>query len=191
MGFFRWFLGLPAAALVTGLLFVMMAGLIAKDPVIGDAKEMPDITITADIPKPEGTKPIRPKPLPDKTPEIKIEHPDPSERPGGGAIGLEPSDPGPVIIDPTEMSGGGSIKMAPVYPQSCASKGVEGVVVARFDVTPDGSAINIQIVSSPDRCFNSTVIKTIATWRYPPRYENGQAVMQRGLTESFLFRLTD
>jgi protein TonB len=82
-------------------------------------------------------------------------------------------------------------KPAPQYPENCRSRGAQGVVIVEFDVTPEGAVVNPRIVSSADSCLDRTVLRTIASYRYPPTVEDGRPVMRRGVQEVFNFQLTD
>ena len=189
MAFLRWTASPPIAALVTLGLFALMAAMI-RGPEIDWPEPEPypnfDITFT---PEPLEPPPAPPRPdLPEQpptpiTPAEKTGLPDPIPLPpqpfpeGGPA-----PDGGGVAIDPP------MIKHAPPYPQGCASKGVEGVVIVQFDVTPTGDVINPVILEAPDRCFRRTVLATISKWKYPPARNSA---MRRSMVETFNFQLVD
>jgi TonB family protein len=78
------------------------------------------------------------------------------------------------------------------YPQACIKKGIEGVVVTKFDVTEEGRVINIVILESPDECFRQPVITMLQKWRYSPQCRrDGTPAKRVGVVESFNFKLAD
>ena len=191
----RFLFSLPFAALVTVILFAIMAYLISQDEIqIGQPKPAPDIDITADIPPEEPTRnePAKPDQLPEPPPPPnrtveKSENPGDGFDPGGPTeINTDPGDidGNPILVQPT-------VRIAPQYPSTCQSRGAEGAVIVQFDVSPEGNVINPVIVESADRCFNRTVINAVSQWKYAPAYENGKPVVRRGVTERFSFTLED
>ncbi len=192
MAFFRWFVGLPAAAIVTAGLFFMMAGLIRQDGVdVPEATPYPELNIHAKITEtpPGPPKPIRPTRA--DPPEIKI--------PPSGRL----KEPGPVTFPKPKPGidtrpGGNSagfpkpvIKYPPQYPENCRSRAAEGTVTVQFDVTPEGDVVNLRIIESANSCFNRTVIKTVSKWKYPPATRGGRAVTRHGVVEIIRFELKD
>lgn len=189
MGFLRWTASPPMAALVTAGLFIMMAALI-RGPELNLPKPKPyeDVVVTF---KPELLEP-HPTPIKPTLPALPPTEINPPPRDGApegvpfepptGPVGETVPGGGDLVISPP------LIKHSPQYPQSCSAKGVEGVVIVQFDVTPEGNVINPQIIETVDRCFNRTVLATISKWKYPPA--RGGA-MRRSNVETFHFQLVD
>ncbi|GJL91919.1 energy transducer TonB [Hyphococcus sp.] len=189
MTLFRWIVGAPVAALITAGLFLMMAFLIREKMVdLPQPTERLDIKITAqktDSPD-EGPKPPIER-LKQKPPETEFEFP-PVDRTGGPTIDPEPfqiernppTDPG-VVVGPT-------IRVAPPYPENCRTRGIEGLVVVQFDVTPEGNVVNPRIVDSPNACFNRPILKAVSNWKYSPASSGG---MRYGVVERFSFQLEE
>ncbi|MEZ5921845.1 MAG: TonB family protein [Parvularculaceae bacterium] len=188
----RWIFGLPGAALMTALLFLAMAAMIKRDAEIVDP--VPpfkySITATGELSDPVKTKPVRPKPI-DPPPVIERNPPVKTTMPGGVPTGVLPGPevkPGTIDL-PT--AGSFQYKTTPPYPQACLARGAHGVVIVEFDVTPEGSVVNPRIISSPDSCFDRTVLREVLRWRYTPRSDGGRAVMQRGVRAAVNFQLTE
>lgn len=184
---FRWMFGLPFAALVTAALFFMMSGMIGQEVEIAPQKDRPRLKILAD-PTPAPTTSTEPPPrITDDPPEIELRKTLPGPRPSPGTVIPDrgPIDGGP--IGPGKFSTP-VIKIAPQYPEACRSRGAEGDVVVRFDVTPEGDVANVEIVSSADPCFNRTVRYTVAKWKFPPLAGGG---LRAGVMERFSFRLVE
>ncbi len=86
---------------------------------------------------------------------------------------VAPSNPGPVVTMPTEGSGTPSTGLAAAcpnaqgirstmrYPPEARRQGLQGDVLARFVVGANGQIRNIDIVSSSNRAFNSSVINAV------------------------------
>ncbi len=193
MVFFRWFVGLPVAAIVTAGLFAMMAGFINSErgPLPNPA-DHPQIKITPEErdPQPGPDKPPRPDLL-DEPPDVDIPPADRQDIPGpvidttpGTPTGPKPGTKGGQFPTPV-------IKHAPLYPENCRSYNAEGYVTVQFDVTPEGNVVNARIVESADRCFNRTVIATVSKWKYPPAYQGDRPVMRYGVVEVFNFQLEE
>lgn len=186
MNFFRWIASLPFAAAVTIGLFIAMSGLIVRDAQTEPPKDAAQINILAKI---RPTEPAPPKPTPstlDKQdpPEIDTRNRTKSEKPGG--LGELPDLEKEEIPVPGPKLGGGTpiIRAAPQYPEACRARGAEGVVLVRFDVTDRGEVTNVRIISSDNRCFDRTVIKTVMSWKYSPQ-------ARRDMVEKFVFTLTE
>jgi periplasmic protein TonB len=190
--FFRWIVGLPFAALITAGLFTLMAGLIQRPTIdLAQPQENAKIEILAQEHPPEGPSPNDPKKL-EKDPPETIIPPAPAQgKPTGVRVApLKKANP----VDLTRGRGQITtpvIKHAPPYPEACRSRAAEGGVLVQFDVTPEGGVVNIQILQSDDSCFNRTVRKTVAKWKYPPAYRNGRPITRYGVIERFSFQLTD
>ena len=189
MTLFRWIVGAPFAGIVTAGLFLLMAFLIREKPVdLPPPIESLRVKITAEI----TDTPINdPKPptdrLKQKPPETEMDFP-PVDRTGGPTI-----DPGPFEIErnpPTDrgVGVGPTIRIAPPYPETCRSRGIEGLVVVEFDVTPEGNVVNPRVVDTPNACFTRPILKAVSNWKYAPAGGGG---MRYGVIERFNFQLED
>jgi TonB family protein len=54
----------------------------------------------------------------------------------------------------------------------------------QFDITESGATANARVISSSNTCLNAAAVKAVLGWKYPPN-------ARRGVTESFVFTLTD
>ncbi len=189
----RWILGLPVAGAITAILFIAMAALIKNDEVIVDPANTPGFKILANIKDtPEGGEEKQARPvLKKKPPDPVIHHAEPTGKPNPTQTTIDKTTVTTETFKGEKMVITPTIITPPPYPQACASKGVEGVVVVQFDVTPEGRVVNVRIIDSPDACFHRTVRNTVAKWKYPPAMENGRPVMRRGVIERIAFKLED
>lgn len=186
--FFRWMFGLPFAALVTAALFFMMSGMIRQEIAIGAQNDPPKLKIVPEIEDSQiGRKREKPPKLTENPPKTAIPPTLPGPRPNPG-----PRIPDERGIDPTPIGPGQYsapvIRYAPQYPEACRSRGAQGDVLVRFDVTPEGNVVNIRILNSADPCFNRTVRNTVAQWKFPPVAGGGMRV---GMLERFSFQLVE
>ncbi len=192
MIFFRWIVGLPFAALITAGLFTLMAALIDRPSVdLVEPQENAKIQILAQKRPPLKPLPTKPNDLVKDPPETIIPSAPPQGKPKGVRVG-PPQKTNPV--DLTRDRGRIDtpvIKHAPPYPEACRGRAAEGGVLVQFDVTPEGSVVNIKILETADSCFNRTVRKTVSKWKYPPAYRNGRPITRYGVIERFTFQLTD
>ncbi len=61
------------------------------------------------------------------------------------------------------------MRVEPRFPVGAASAGTEGYVVAEFDIQPDGTVRNVQIIKSvPAQVFDKVAIKALQQWVYSP-----------------------
>jgi periplasmic protein TonB len=190
--FFRWIVGLPFAALITAGLFMLMAGLIQRPSLdLAEPQEAAKIQILAKERAPLEPLPTKPTELVKDPPETIIPPVPAQGKPKGVPVGpTRQKNPVDLTRDRGRI-GTPVIKHAPPYPEACRSRAAEGGVLIQFDVTPEGGVVNIQILQSADSCFNRTVRRTVAKWKYPPAYRNGRPITRYGVIERFSFRLTD
>jgi len=192
--FFRTIFGIPGAAVITALLFLAMAWMIKQEASPGEPTAGPEISITAKLEPSDPTKKIKPPPRSElaKAPETKIETPAKSGPVGPIKVGPLPGPKkgeGPITLPPVLTP---TVRIPPAYPESCATRGVEGVVVVEFDVTPEGSVSEPRIVSSSNSCFDRAVMRAIVNWKYSPQTDSdGRPTMRRGVRETLVFELTE
>ncbi|MEQ1930185.1 MAG: TonB family protein [Parvularculaceae bacterium] len=180
---FRLIVGLPLAAAVTAALFVLMSAMIRQEAPPAGASSVNDFDITAKMKPTVPAKTKLQRPNNPELPPIRREPPTKMRPPGGGDV--IPSGPGERKIDlPPIGSARPIIKVPPAYPEQCRSAGVEGSVIAQFDVTEAGEVVNVRIISSDHRCFDRAVIKAISGWKYP-------AERRVGVTETFTFEFEE
>jgi protein TonB len=80
-------------------------------------------------------------------------------------------------------------RLKPIYPPQARMRKIEGLVVVEFVVGPDGTARDIEVVSSqPGDVFTSAAIRAIGRWRFTPGTKGGKAVSTR-VRQKVEFRL--
>lgn len=82
------------------------------------------------------------------------------------------------------------VKVAPMYPESAASRGIEGYVLLQFTVTETGSVENPQVIEAqPPGVFDDAAKKAVLRFKYKPRVENGKPVRVEGVKQVITFKL--
>ena len=82
------------------------------------------------------------------------------------------------------------VKVAPLYPESAASRGIEGYVLLEFTVTESGATANpIIIESQPAKVFDTAATRAVLKFKYKPRVENGRPVSVSGVRHVITFKL--
>lgn len=82
------------------------------------------------------------------------------------------------------------VTRTPRYPPRALHQGLEGSVTVQFDVDLDGTVINPRIISAePSPVFNRQVLSAIAQFHFRPQRIDGQTVITKDVTETFIFKL--
>lgn len=197
---FRTSISLPFAGLVTVSLAFFMSYLISVE---GELRpETPDLQFdlfpTVEV--------IDATPRPDLAPVLPVDPPPPPP-----AVDIQTSQlPGTDLaipignIPPIEVDGIGDgdvnfnradtnaqpiVRIPPVYPVREAERGVEGDCLLQFDVTTQGSPVNIQVLECASSGFARESVRAVERWRYNPRVRNGVPEMYRGVQTRLEFNL--
>ena len=91
--------------------------------------------------------------------------------PGGTGTGSDPIAIGPGIASPRLI-----FKVQPEYPPVARKSRLEGRVVLRAVVGPDGNVTSVELVDSSNAMFNQAAIDAVRQWRYTPPSQNGRPV---------------
>ncbi|MDR3417245.1 MAG: TonB family protein [Nevskia sp.] len=82
------------------------------------------------------------------------------------------------------------VKVAPMYPESAASRGIEGYVLLQFTVTETGAVEDPQVIEAqPSGVFDDAAKKAVLRFKYKPRVENGKPVRVQGVKQVITFKL--
>ena len=84
------------------------------------------------------------------------------------------------------------VRIPPQYPSQCqrTARDLETVTV-EFDVTPEGSVINVRVVNSTNACFNRAAMRAVERWRYAPRIIDGRAQPRFGVRTAIDFGMEE
>lgn len=194
----RFFVGLPVAVAVTGVLFLFMSVMIRQDPRL--AAEKPSVSldifakindtdltgIDAELKKPELNAPPPPPPA--------IVNPADAPDPGDATVDVPEID---MELDikvglNADRDAQPIVRIPPQYPDRCMSRAdPEEVVVVEFDVTPEGQTTNIRIFDSSNSCMDRSAIRAVERWKYRPKMVDGVAMPRRGVRTSLNFLLAE
>lgn len=82
-----------------------------------------------------------------------------------------------VVEERPEMIGGiAELSKSVKYPAIARQAGIEGMVVVKVVVTPDGTAESPEILKSPSDVLNSAAIEAVLKQRFKPGRQRGRAV---------------
>ncbi len=195
---FRLFVGVPLAALVTGLLFLFMSAMIRQQVRLDEEQAAVNISITAQLQDTDPTsinKEFK-RPTLDAPPPPPPAVNDPSNRPAlDGVAAAVPEINADLNIGSgfnPDRDAQPLVRIQDPYPERCQSRaGEEERVVVQFDVTPDGQTTNIEVVDSTNSCFNRTVVRSVSRWKYQPKIVDNQAQWRRGVQTVLVYQLTE
>jgi len=191
----RFILALPLAALITATLFVIMQGMITDEFSRPDVIEPPEFAITREMRETEKPPEAKPKPPEVLDPPDVPRIPPPPADPQYGEYSTEWITP---VIDfeiqkapddspPIPMS-----QVPPDYPMACASRGIEGWALVRFDITATGGVMNAEVVDAePKGCFERSALRAIRQWKYRPMIVDEKPVPQYGKEQRITYELED
>lgn len=194
----RLVIGIPLAAIVTGLLFLFMSAMIRQELKLADAEDAVQINITAQIDDTQLNNAQKDfnRPTLDAPPPPPPAVNDPSNRPALDGVRAEIP-----TIDANLNIGSGFnpdrdaqplVRIPPQFPDRCQGRaGAEERVSLRFDVTPDGQTTNIEVVDSTNSCFNRAASRSVERWKYQPKIVDNEAQPRRGVQTVIVFQLAD
>jgi periplasmic protein TonB len=193
----RLLTGLPGAAFVTALLFLALAALIRqqqevqltedKSIEINVTRQLEDRSLQAnqDFQRPVLDQPPPPPPMvndPTFRPTLSAQLgnlPDFSQAKLEIGSGFNPDrDAQPMV------------RIPPQYPDQCqrSAKATE-IVVVEFNVTPEGTVVNPQVVDTTNACFNRAALRAVERWKYQPRIVDNEAKPRFGVRTQIRFDL--
>jgi protein TonB len=196
----RFTVTMPLAALATAGLFIGMKALItgefAPQTKLAAAKfeinpVAEDIIPDARVTKVAELKTIETPPPPPIIERTQAAQPDePIVTPDGG---LHDFNPEKIIfskfeIQESDRDAAPIIRVAANMPPRAERS---GHCKLRFDVTPEGTTYNIQMLSCSSPMFERPTQKAVAKWKYRPKIRNGSPVARSGVETMMSFNLTD
>ncbi|HCR66597.1 MAG: energy transducer TonB [Oceanicaulis sp.] len=200
----RLLVGVPIAAVITFLLFMLMQRLILTDEVelepardelaISISEEVEDLSVRQREVTMDDVNEVEPPPPPPQIERQVAEAPAEDMNTIAGEIPeFDAPDlgSGDVSFDVSDRDAQPMVRIPPQYPPRAAERGVEGSCLMQFDVTPDGTPTNIVALDCTSSLFERSSIRAVERWRYEPRIENGNAVWRRGVQTSLDYQLAD
>jgi protein TonB len=102
----------------------------------------------------------------------------------GPYIGVRPQMPTTMAAEPVPR-----MRFPPRYPQRALMRHVEGKVVLRFTINPDGSVSDAEVIEAePAGYFEQSALRAISRWQFHPKVVDGKAV-SRIATQTISYRL--
>lgn len=197
--FLRLLGGIPTAAIVTIALFMLLATVITQqqdvqldDDVTVEINVTRQIEDTADRRRQDMQRPVLDQPPP-PPPTVS----DPDFRPSMNVqMGAMP-DLSNVDVDigtgfNPDRDAQPLVRIPPQYPQRCMGRAssVETVVL-EFDVTPEGSVVNPEVLESTNSCLNRAALRAVQRWRYNPKIVDDVAQPRFGVRTAIDFTLEE
>ncbi|WDI32245.1 energy transducer TonB [Hyphococcus flavus] len=196
--FFRLFVGVPGAVVVTVGLFLLMAELIRNDLKLDEERDALNLSITSQIDDTDLNSANQEfkRPTLDAPPPPPPAVNDPSNRPALDGVRAEIP-----TIDANLNIGSGFnpdrdaqplVRIPPQYPERCMGRASASESVSvQFDVTPDGQTTNIQVVDTSNSCLNRAATRSVERWKYQPKIVDNQAQWRRGVQTVITFELSE
>lgn len=73
-------------------------------------------------------------------------------------------------------------RVRPIYPRSAANRKIEGSVLLKLTIGPDGAVQDASVLNSnPSGTFDEAALEAVRQWKFRPRIVNGQPVKQEGI----------
>ena len=192
----RLLIGIPAAVIVVGALFLVMWGLIRDTEVdLGDEKDPVNISINQKL---QDTEVVDQRKF--ERPQLDDVPPPP---PAIDRANFEPSVEGvqakaPSFEADVDVSSGFNpdrdaqplVRVPPSGFERCiGNKAGTETVSLEFDVTPDGRVTNVSVVDTTDSCYNRYAVRAAEKWKYNPKIVEGEQAWRRGVRTNITFQV--
>ena len=114
----------------------------------------------------------------------------------GYYIPVTPAGPGPVDTRPDRLSQPDGplisiVRVQPSYPGVAETRGLEGWVDVRFDVTTEGRVINIDVIASSHHIFESAAVKAANRFKFRAPVVDGVPQVATNVEYRFRFDIDD
>lgn len=84
------------------------------------------------------------------------------------------------------------VRVNPLYPPRALARGIEGWVLLRFTISPQGATKDIEVLdANPKGYFERAATNAVEKYRYKPRIEDGRAVDWPGVQLVISFQVQD
>jgi periplasmic protein TonB len=200
----RLIIGIPIAIIVTFALFTLMQTLILVDSVeIEDADEQLRFDINPQVEEVNArtrdtsindVQQVDPPPPP---PQVERQAADLPSESLSTIVGNIPEfstpelNSGSVSFNVSDRNAQPLVRIPPQYPPRAAERGIEGYCDMRFNVSPDGTPIDVQATNCTSSLFTRAAVRSVERWRYSPRVVDGVAQTRVGVETRIEFQLAD
>ena len=83
------------------------------------------------------------------------------------------------------------VRIPPQSPPRAAERGIEGFCLMQFNVSPDGTPIDIVALECSSSMFERSSIRAVERWRYSPRIVDGVAQTRTGVQTRLDYQLDE
>ena len=191
----RLLIGIPAAILVVGSLFLLMFYLISSELVVDEKKDPVKIELGQQI---EDSEIVDQRKF--ERPQLDAPPPPPPaitranfQPTVDGVQARAPSFDAEVDIGTAFNPDRDAQPLVRVPPQGfercIGNKASVETVSLQFDVTPQGQVTNVEVVDSTDSCYNRYAIRSAEKWKYQPKIVDGEQAWRRGVRTSIRFEV--
>ena len=200
----RLIIGVPIAIVVTFALFALMQRLIlVNDEFEEDAGEEYSFDINPQVEEVnartrdtsiDDVQQVDPPPPP---PQIERQAADLPSESLSTIVGNIPEfdtpelNSGNVSFNVSDRDAQPLVRIPPQYPVRAAERGLEGYCDMMFNVSPDGTPVDIQAVNCTSSLFQRSSIRAVERWRYSQRIVDGVPQMRRGVQTRIEYELAD
>jgi len=186
-------------AVITLAAFAFMDYLISSDE-RAPAEVQSPIVLEIMQDRPDSEVKIKTRPLP-PPPQPKAQPPRPQNMApaevtgpqigiGGPEIEFENTPVNTAFVAQQDTGATPIVRIDPKYPIEAARDGKEGWVEMAFSIDKAGNVIDAKVINAePKRLFNREALRALKGWKYRPKIENGQAVVQSGLQVVLEFKI--
>jgi len=201
---FRLIIGIPIAALVTFGLFTLMQRLIFVDEELPDDDgveyrfdinpQVEAIDARARDTSIDDVTQVDPPPPP---PQIDRQAADLPSESLSTIVGSIPDfaapelNSGNVSFNVSDRNAQPLVRIPPQYPPRALERGIEGHCDMRFNVSPDGTPINVEAVNCTSSMLSRASVRAVERWRYSPRVVDGVAQTRVGVETRIDFQLAE
>jgi protein TonB len=201
---FRLIIGVPIAIIVTFALFALMQRLIFVEQVeIDDAGDEYSFDINPQVEEVnartrdtsiDDVQQVDPPPPP---PQIERQAADLPSESLSTIVGNIPEfdtpelNSGNVSFNVSDRDAQPLVRIPPQYPVRAAERGLEGYCDMQFNVSPDGTPIDIQATYCTSSMFQRSSIRAVERWRYSQRIVDGVPQTRTGVVTRIEYELAD
>ena len=200
----RLIIGIPIAVLVTFGLFTLMKTLIFVDEALPEDDgveyrfdinpQVEAIDARARDTSIDDVTQVDPPPPP---PQIERQAADLPSESLSTIVGSIPDfaapelNSGNVSFNVSDRNAQPLVRIPPQYPPRALERGIEGYCDMRFNVSPDGTPINVEAVNCTSSMLSRASIRAVERWRYSPRVVDGVAQSLIGVETRIDFQLAE
>ncbi|MBI1236653.1 MAG: TonB family protein [Alphaproteobacteria bacterium] len=201
---FRLVIGIPIAIIVTFALFTLMRTLIFVDEAPPEEEgaeyrfdinpQVEQVDARARDTSIDDVQQVDPPPPP---PQVERQAADLPSESLSTIVGSIPEfdapdlNSGNVSFNISDRNAQPLVRIPPQYPPRAAERGIEGYCLMQFNVSPDGTPIDIVALECSSSMFERSSVRAVERWRYSPRIVDGVAQTRTGVQTRLDYQLDE